>query len=148
MKKAGFIVLILFSMAATTASAQAYKSALGVRFSSSDAVVNHSISFKHFFRESTAIEALFSFVKPYALGVLIEKHHPLTNNNFTWFWGAGAYVGFTDKKNFGAQGALGLDLKIPDVPLNLAIDWKPELNLVKDVFFEPAAVGLSARFTF
>ena len=148
MKKVGFVLLVLMLTTAMSAHAQSYKSALGVRFSSKDAVVNHSITFKHFFRESTAIEAFFSFVKPYAIGLLIEKHHPLTNNNFTWFWGAGAYVGFTDKKNFGAQGALGLDFKIPDVPLNLSLDWKPELNLVKDVFFEPAAVGASVRFTF
>ena len=148
MKKWGIIFFILLSLAATSAKAQAYKSALGVRFSSHDAVVNHSITFKHFFKERTAVEALFSFVKPYALGILIEKHYPLANNNLTWFWGAGAYVGFTDKKNFGAQGALGLDFKIPEVPVNLSLDWKPELNLVKETFFEPAAVGVSARFTF
>lgn len=148
MKKAGFILCILFLTAVANLNAQSYKSALGVRFSSSDAVVNHAITFKHFFRQNVAVEGLFSFVKPYALGVLIEKYYPLQNNNFTWFWGAGAYVGFTDEKNFGAQGVLGLDFKIPEVPVNLSLDWKPELNFVKETFFEPAAIGVSARFTF
>ena len=147
MKKWSFIAFVLL-LGTISTNAQNYKSALGVRFSSSDAVVNHAITFKHFFKQNTAVEALFSFVKPYALGVLIEKHHPLTNENFTWFWGAGFYAGFTDKKNFGAQGALGLDFKIPEVPVNLSLDWKPELNLIKETFFEPAAVGVSARFTF
>ena len=148
MKKNCVVFLALLFLLADKPHAQTYKSALGVRFSSNDAVVNHAITFKHFFSQNTAIEALFSFVKPYAIGVLIEKHHPLTNENFTWFWGAGAYAGFTDKKNFGAQGALGLDFKIPEAPVNLSLDWKPELNFIKKTFFEPAAVGVSARFTF
>lgn len=138
-------VFFLFLFA--TSTAQGYKTAVGVRFSSNDAVVNHSLSLKHFFRETVAIEAMASFVKPYAIGVLIEKHHSLTNPNFTWFWGAGAYTGFSEGKYFGAQGALGLDLKIPDVPINISLDWKPELNLINKTFFEPAAVGLTARFT-
>lgn len=147
MKKTGFAFLLLFILTSTI-SAQEYKNAIGVRFSSSDAVVNHSVTFKHFFKEQIAVEALASFVKPYAIGVLVEKYQPLTTTTFTWFWGAGVYAGFTEDKNFGAQGILGLDLKIPQAPVNLSLDWKPELNLVKDVFFEPAAIGVSARFTF
>lgn len=146
MKKVGFITAIV--LLSLSSKAQSYKSAIGVRFSSDDAVVNHAISYKHFFKNNTAVEGLFSFVKPYALAVLLEKHHPINSENFTWFWGAGAYVGFTGNKNFGAHGALGLDLKIPQAPINISLDWKPELNLVDEVFFEPAAIGLSARFTF
>lgn len=146
MKKTGFILLLF--VIATSAHAQEYKNAIGVRFSSADAVVNHAVTFKHFFKEQVAVEALASFAKPYAIGVLIEKYQPLTTTTFTWFWGAGAYVGFAEGKNFGAQGILGLDLKIPQAPVNLSLDWKPELNLVKDAFFESAAIGVSARFTF
>jgi hypothetical protein len=43
---------------------------------------------------------------------------------------------------------LGLDYKFANIPLNLSLDWKPELNLVSDINFEPAAVGFTARFTF
>jgi hypothetical protein len=50
--------------------------------------------------------------------------------------------------NFGAQGVLGLDYKFMNAPINLSLDWKPELNLVSDINFEPAAVGFTARFTF
>jgi hypothetical protein len=148
MKKLSFLSIVLLLLIYSGANAQGYKTALGVRFSSRDAVVNHSISFKHFFRETTAVEALVSFVKPYAVGVLVEKHHSFPSTSLTWFWGAGAYAGFSEGKNFGAQGALGLDFKVPEIPINLSIDWKPELNLVEKVFFEPAAAGVTARFTF
>ena len=43
---------------------------------------------------------------------------------------------------------LDLDYKFNNVPLNLSLDWKPELNIVSDINFEPAAIGFTARFTF
>jgi hypothetical protein len=46
------------------------------------------------------------------------------------------------------MGVLGLDYKFVNLPLNLSLDWKPELNIVSDINFEPAAIGFTARFTF
>ena len=75
------------------------------------------------------------------------------------YYGGGAYIGFlktvntttlktSTDPNFGAQGVVGLDYKFNNIPLNLSLDWKPELNFVTDINFEPAAIGLTARFTF
>jgi len=140
-------------------SAQDYKTALGVRLSSSNAMQNNSISFKQFITERTAIEGLFTFGDPLALGVLVEFHKPLAPAGLTWFYGAGGYISFVKKvnvanaksttdPNFGGQGVIGLDYKFNNVPLNISLDWKPELNIVSDINFEPAAIGFSARFTF
>jgi hypothetical protein len=140
-------------------SAQDYKTALGVRLSSANAMQNNSISIKQFISERVAIEGLFTFGDPLALGVLVEKHNPLTPAGLTYFYGAGGYIGFVKKvntntlktttdPNFGAQGVIGLDYKFNNVPLNISLDWKPELNIVSDINFEPAAIGFSARFTF
>lgn len=144
---------------ATTVSAQDYKTGVGVRLSSSPAMVNNSITLKHFLNERTAIEGLFSFGDPLALGALVEVHKPLSASGIQWFYGGGGYIGFVktynatkDKDetdvNFGAQGIIGLDYKFVNLPLNLSLDWKPELNLVGDINFEPAAIGFTARFTF
>ncbi len=46
------------------------------------------------------------------------------------------------------MGIVGLDYTFQQVPINLSIDWKPELNLVRSVNFEAATVGLSIRFVF
>lgn len=121
---------------------------LGIRISSKDAAVNNSITYKHFFNPSLAVEGLFSFSDPAALGVLLEKHTPLGSSGLTWFWGAGAYAGFGGGRRFGLQGAAGLDFIFPSLPINLSVDWKPELNLTKQFSFEPAALGVSARFVF
>jgi hypothetical protein len=149
------VAAILF---AQTSFAQ-YKTALGVRLSSSQAMVNNSISLKHFLSESTAVEALFSFGDPLALGAMLEVHKPLATEGLNWFYGGGGYLGFVKvydpnrkandtEVNFGAMGVLGLDYKFMNLPLNLSLDWKPELNIVNDITFEPSAIGLSVRFVF
>src|SRR6266487_6125821 len=53
-----------------------YKTALGIRLSSSPAIQNNSISLKHFLNETTAIEGLFSFGDPLTIGALLEFHAP------------------------------------------------------------------------
>jgi len=141
------------------ANAQDYKTALGVRLSSANAMQNNSVSFKQFITGKTAIEALFTFGDPLALGALLEFHKPLAVSGLSYYYGAGGYISFiktlnttTHKEstdpNFGAQGVIGLDYKFSNIPLNISLDWKPELNIVNDINFEPAAIGFTARFTF
>jgi hypothetical protein len=161
MKKIIVTLLVVFTTGIFyTASAQlSYKTALGVRLSSSNAMVSNAISVKHFLNDKMAVEGLLSFGDPLALGALIELHQPLSSQGLTWYYGGGAYLAFmktvntnTQKTstdpNFGAQGVIGLDYKFNNIPLNISLDWKPELNIVTDINFEPAAIGLTARFTF
>lgn len=160
MKKLTILCFLIAVISSTqTLSAQDYKTALGVRLSSSNAMQNNSISIKQFINSTTAIEGLFTFGDPLALGALIEFHKPLSAAGLTYFYGAGGYIAFlktvninTQKTstdpNFGAQGIIGLDYKFTNIPLNISLDWKPELNIVSDINFEPAAIGFSARFTF
>ena len=153
------LVLALGWAANVNAQTTGYKTSLGVRVSSSPAIVSNSITLKHFLNDEAAIEALFSFGDPLALGALYEIHKPLGAEGLRWFYGGGAYLGFIKTYNpvkdrnetdaaFGAQGVLGLDYKFGNAPINLSVDWKPELNLISDINFEPAAVGFSVRFTF
>lgn len=149
MKKAVCICLVLFIVAIySSAQALDYKMALGARFSSKAALVNTSISFKYFFTESTAAEALFCVNNPFALGLLVEQHKPFLTDHFRYFYGGGAYAGFGGSRRAGLQGVVGLDYKVPTIPFNLSIDWKPELTVAKEFSFEPQTLGLSARFTF
>jgi len=160
MKK--FLLILTISAALCSFSdlnAQNYKTALGLRLSSGAAMVNNSVSIKHFITDKTAIEGLISFSDPLAIGALVEFHKPFSVSGLQCFYGGGGYIGFVKtynpnklknetNTNFGAQGIVGLDYKFPSVPLNISLDWKPELNLISDINFEPAAIGFSARFTF
>ena len=147
-----FIALLSVSKQST---AQDYKTALGIRLSTDAAVINNSVSIKHFLNEKVAIEGFLSFRDPVAIGGLLEVHKPLpSTEGLKWFYGAGVYLGFDSDRTkasrnlMGAMGTVGLDYKFVNIPLNISLDWKPELNIVDDINFEPAAVGFSARFTF
>jgi hypothetical protein len=160
MKKALLTTLIIAGICLiNSVSAQEYKTALGIRLSSSPAMVNNSITFKHFLNEKSAIEGLFSFGDPLAIGALYELHKPFSTPGLQWFYGAGGYLAFGKQYNvskamdenktyFGGQGIVGLDYKFANIPIDLSLDWKPELNIVPNINFEPAAIGFSARFTF
>jgi hypothetical protein len=140
------LVLVLISVS-NRIHAQEYKMALGARFTAAQATVNNGISFRYFLNENHALEGLLSF-DPVSIGGLYEVYRPLGAPGFQWFFGGGAYVSFNDNDVLGAMGVVGLDYKFQKVPLNISIDWKPELSLVKEIGFEAATVGLGIRFAF
>jgi hypothetical protein len=131
-------------------SPQDYKFAVGIRFSSASPTLSNSISIKYFLDETNAIEGLVSYGNRFGLGALYERHQLIGGTPaFTWFYGAGGYVGFEDGKTWlGPTGVAGLDYKFPNAPVNLSLDWKPELDLSPAINFVPDAFGITARFTF
>jgi hypothetical protein len=80
--------------------------------------------------------------------LLYEKIYPLGTPGLQWFFGGGAYVAFKGDNVVGAMGIVGLDYTLQSVPINLSLDWKPELNLINNVNFQASAVALSVRFVF
>jgi hypothetical protein len=147
MLKRMFLLVLISGAAGISLRAQNYKTALGLRLSSNDALVNNAVSIKHFVNPVVAFEGLLSF-KPAAVGVLAEVHHPVSAApGLRWLFGGGAFVYFDKGAGGGLQGILGLDYKFVNVPLNLSVDWKPEFEFSHGLLFEPAVVGFTARFT-
>jgi len=143
----------LFSKAQTeepvAESSSPYKNAVGIRLSSNVPNIKNGISFKHFLGKN-AIEGILSFGDGVGFCGLYEIHKPIASvENLQWFVGFGGYVAHnSNTTNIGAAGIVGLDYKFAQIPLNLSVDWKPELNIVPAIGFEGSGVGLSARFTF
>jgi hypothetical protein len=131
-------------------SAQDYKVAFGLRFSTAAPTISNSVSVKYFLDESNAVEGLVSFGSRFGLGGLYEKHQLIGGTPaFKWFYGGGGYIGFQNNNTYlGPQGIVGLDYKFQNAPLNLTLDWKPELDIIPKINFVPDAFALSARFTF
>jgi hypothetical protein len=127
-----------------------YKNAVGVRLGNNVPTVKSGITYKHFLANNNAIEGILSFGDGTSICALYEIHKPINAvENLQWFIGAGGYVGFNNSSsNLGAAGIVGLDYKFANVPLNISLDWKPELNIISKVGFEASGVGFSARFTF
>jgi len=44
------------------------------------------------------------------------------------------------------DGVIGIDFKIPNTPVNLALDWKPMLELSPNAGMKFDGFGLSVRF--
>ena len=145
-----FLVLLIVTGCYNRLSAQDYKVAIGVRLSSAAPTLSNSISVKYFLDSTNAIEGLISFGTRFGLGGLYERHQLIgATPAFTWFWGIGGYVGFQDNQTFvGPTGAIGIDYKFANAPINLSLDWKPELDILPAINFVPNAFGITARFTF
>ena len=143
------LFLIVMATSFSYLKAQDYKVALGIRLSNSTPTLNNSVSLKYFLNQQNALEGLVSFGSRFGLGALYEVHKPTTATGLNWFFGGGAYVGFQNSNSyFGPTGIIGLDYKFTNIPLNLSLDWKPELDIIPSINFVPDAFGLSARFTF
>lgn len=72
---------------------------------------------------------------------LYEWKTPVINNHFHLYYGVGGSVGFWEeyKDNryngnngfrLGIDGIIGLEFKIPQVPITLSLDYKPYVNLI------------------
>lgn len=148
------IALCLLCMAAGSVfnhvSAQDYKLAAGIRFSSASPTLSNSVSIKYCLDETNAVEGLISFGSRFAVGGLYEKQQIIGGiPAFKWFYGGGGYVGFENGKTYlGPTGIVGLDYKFDNAPLNLSLDWKPELDIAPKINFVPDAFALSVRFCF
>ena len=149
-----FLLAITLTGFAINTSAQndvtgpAYRLGLGVRLSNSSPTLNNSITGKYFVTDRSAVEGIISFGSRFGLGALLEIHKPTNIEGLKWFYGAGGYVGFESGDTYlGPTGILGIDYKFTNVPINLSLDWKPELDIIPDINFVPDAFAMSVRFT-
>ena len=149
MKKYIFLI-ILFVSISVCIQAQNYNSAIGVRLGPNTANITAGFTLKHFINENTALEAIIGVNNGLGICGLYEKHFDIEAvKNLQWLAGFGGYVAFTGSNTaIGGAGIIGLDYKFEEIPLNVTLDWKPELNIISKVGFEASGIGLSARFTF
>jgi hypothetical protein len=131
---------------------QSYKLALGVKggFPGSG-----GINLKYFIKNSNAIEGTIGGGKnSIFLTGLFEKTNSL-EEGFSWYYGGGATLGAysyftsTNTKNTEGlailNGVLGVEYKFEDLPLNLAIDTGPAIEVYPDIGFGWAG-ALAVRY--
>jgi hypothetical protein len=149
MMRKSLTLLLVVVASSFYATAQDYKVAVGIRLSNATPTLSNAITLKYHMTEQHAFEGLISFGSRFGVGGLYEIHKLTTVQGLNWFYGGGAYVGFQDGDTYlGPTGIIGLDYKFPSIPLNLSLDWKPELDFIPAINFVPDAFGFSARFTF
>ncbi len=143
------LLLILFLFTVVTSYAQDYKQAAGVRIGPSTPAIKTGLTYRYFLNDKSAIEGILSVTDGLGICGLYEIHNPLSVEHLSWFYGAGGYVAGSNKKSYiGGAGIVGLDYSFADLPLNISLDWKPELNIVPSLYFEGSTVGFSVRYIF
>ncbi|MGB4397856.1 MAG: hypothetical protein WBJ10_00705 [Daejeonella sp.] len=153
------LLLICFTACALLISqsdvqAQTYENAIGVRIGS-----YNGLNFKTFVNTNKALEFNLAVrsnddFKRFILTGLYEVHNPINGApGLLWYYGGGGSIGSYKRRDFegdlflSADGVLGLDYKFDGVPLNLAVDWRPRLELTPDTNFGTGDVGLAIRLT-
>ncbi|HEX4851501.1 MAG TPA: hypothetical protein VFV08_11875 [Puia sp.] len=141
--------LVVLTVLSNRLSAQDYKFGIGLRLSTGAPTLSSSVTGKYFLNDRAAIEGLISFGTRFGIGGLFEMHQLIGGvQGLNWFYGGGAYIGFQDGKVFsGPTGIVGIDYKFDHAPINLSLDWKPELDISPEINFVPDALALSVRFT-
>jgi hypothetical protein len=142
------LILISFIALSQKGEAQDYKLGVGVRLSNSSPTLANSLTAKYFLSENRAAEGLISFGDRFGLGAIYEIHNKFDVPGLSWLYGGGLYVGFeAGKTYFGPTPIVGIDYKFAAVPINLTLDYKPELDITPKTRFIPDAFALSIRFT-
>jgi hypothetical protein len=145
------------------ASAQAnYNTAVGLRIGGYE----NGITLKHFINSDTALEGIIGF-RPgvFVVTGLYEKHAvAFAEPSLTWFYGAGAHIGGISENRYyraygkdryydnsgillGADGILGLEWQIPELPVSTSLDLHPRIELARGPFLDLEA-ALTIRYTF
>lgn len=158
MKKAvlfGFLTLAVLALNFQSSFSQ-YKNAIGGRFG-----VANGITFKTFNKNDRALDFILNFesrngTSSFRFTGLYEIHNPINAvPALHWYYGFGGTLGsrkYTSGGNsellLGVDGIIGLDYKFRDVPINLALDWKPTMYVSPNTEFNAEGLGISLRFTF
>lgn len=147
--------IILFAQTESKAQ-QTYKNAIGGRLGTAN-----GITYKTFISGDRALDFILNFrsnnnYSTFRFTGLYEIHDNINNApGLRWYYGPGATVGsrkFKSNDNsdllVSIDGVLGLDYKFDGAPINLALDWKPAIEVTPNTEFDAEGFGLSIRFTF
>lgn len=155
-------ILLVFGLV-NNATAQAnYNTAIGARLGGYE----NGISLKHFIASDTALEGIIGF-RPgvFVVTGLYEKQAiAFAEPSLNWYYGAGAHIGGISGNRvyksygndryygdsgilIGADGILGLEWQVPELPISTSLDLHPRLELARGPFLDLEA-ALTIRYTF
>jgi len=145
--------IVLFFCAALLApvvlNAQDYNWGIGLR----GGAVASGITVKGMIGRANALEGIVCFAHGVNIYGLYERNVPIDGKGFNFYYGGGGNIGTWKKKGkdkftVGIDGILGLEYKIPEVPVAFGVDYKPTLNFIGHAGFKWYDFGIHARIVF
>ena len=141
------------------ASAQHYDRAVGLRGG-----LLTGVTYKQFVTDQAAVEGIMAWRwRGFEVTGLYEMHNPAFEvDGLMWYYGAGGHVGFYGNYSrhpwydnsyrggmtVGIDGIIGLEYTFTDLPINISLDWKPELNVLGYFGFWGDEGAVSVRYIF
>lgn len=147
MKKVLMIAVLLVS--ALSINAQDYNWAVGVRGGGA----NGGLTIKNNMGANALEFGLdLGWTNYGRLQALYEWQTPVANG-LNFYYGLGAYLGaYNFKENakigLGAEGVVGLEYKIPSVPIAFSLDYRPSVSVLPEIGFGYYDIGLGVKFCF
>ncbi|MEM7161171.1 MAG: hypothetical protein AAF487_01910 [Bacteroidota bacterium] len=132
-----------------------YERAIGIR-----AGFDNGITYKQFITSVSAIEALAFFGNnSFNLTGLYElnNENAFQVDRLDWYYGGGGHIGFytVDGEDgdsgsllLGVDGIIGIEYNFEQAPINVSLDWKPQINLIGGSGFVGDTGALSLRYIF
>lgn len=154
MKKQPLLLFVLFWLCASSANAQDYKTAVGLKIDFGGGTLvgpclKKKLGGKSFFEAEALFHSIAGFVS-----ALYEYQMSLPNaKNLAWYLGIGPAVAFPlDSRSSGievyARPVIGMEYKITSAPLTLSLDWRPYIYVGdkngKRVF--PSRIGIGIKY--
>lgn len=154
-------ILLTVNIPQKTEAQHNYKTALGLRLNG-----GAGISVRHSLKENQSIEGiLYTRWRGLNITGIYSVNYPVFKEpGFNFFIGGGGHIGFWDRDRspwwdedkkyddtrmvLGVDGQIGLEYTFKEIPLNLAIDWKPAFNIIGIKNFWVGDAALSVRYTF
>ena len=151
-KKILFVIVLAILCFSERGYSQYYSSAVGARLGNASGLTGKILMSKR-----TYLEGIFTARwDGFNITALVEIAQPLPDTpGLNWYYGAGANIGFWDdpndsednsELNVGADGILGMEYTFDDLPINIAIDWKPYFIIITNPRFEFDEFALSVRY--
>ena len=150
-----FTIIFLFGIW-SNANCQFYQNAAGIRLGPSP-----GLSGKTLFTKKLALEGMITTrwggVNITGLVEVTQAMMPPDILGLSWYYGLGANIGFWDYQEddekstslfVGADGIVGAEYTFENIPLNLALDWKPYFNFISHAHFVGDEFAISARYVF
>lgn len=146
----------LFTVNLSDASAQDYKTGLGLGLDFGDGATLVGPSIKHFFTSRDAVQGEVLFGNhTTAINAFYQYHGNISGApGLKWYVGVGpsvhffSYAGYSNT-TFAIKPMAGLDFKIPSAPISFAFDWRPSIFFGdNDTDFAAGRFGLGFRYTF
>ncbi len=135
-----FFIFLQFSCIAVFA--QKYGTSAGIRFGDK----RFGVSVRQQMLKRTTAELMFEFSPDEIQGTILPKYHfPILGKGLNLFVGAGAHVGSLKDfgVTYGVDAMVGLEMKLPVLPITISADFKPGYHFRHEDWFElPGAVSV------